>query len=205
MKSLRMLNSGTNSLDKILTVGKPATNLKGLGYTYGASHSKTTFAPHKRTATASPKIFQTSVSHIHHNQPQCQHIITSTRSPINIPRWMCHHCRNRSNIRPFYYCLYERNLQRPRFYHQPQNVQALNNYIVWRVKTDYRTNIAYTSLRPSTNEDWYFVSGFSRHMTGVSTYLTNMKPYSNFHVTFGYGVKAKIISKVILITLVFLA
>ena len=32
-------------------------------------------------------------------------------------------------------------------------------------------------------------------MRGVKNYLSNIKPYSNFHVTFGDGVKAKIICK----------
>jgi hypothetical protein len=31
--------------------------------------------------------------------------------------------------------------------------------------------IAHTSLRASSQEDWYFDSGCSRHMTGVEKYL----------------------------------
>ena len=69
----------------------------------------------------------------------------------------------------------------------------------------YRANIAYTSLRATTGNDWYFDSGCSRHMTGVQAFLSNIKPYSNCHVTFGDGVKAKIIGKVYLIILVCLA
>ena len=61
--------------------------------------------------------------------------------------------------------------------------------------TTYHANIAYTSLSASTGSDWYFDSGCSRHMTGDHTFLTNVKPYSNCHVTFGDGVKAKIVGK----------
>lgn len=61
--------------------------------------------------------------------------------------------------------------------------------------TSYRANIAYTSLRASIGNDWYFDSGCSRHMIGVRAFLSNIKPYSNCHVTFGDGVKTKIIGK----------
>ena len=44
-KSVKMLNAGTDNLDKIITIGKPAKNMKGLGYTNGTSISKTTFVP----------------------------------------------------------------------------------------------------------------------------------------------------------------
>ena len=59
----------------------------------------------------------------------------------------------------------------------------------------YRANIAYTSQHAFTGNDWYFDSGCSRHMTSDQTFLSNIKPYSNCHVTFGDGVKAKIIGK----------
>ncbi|TYK01369.1 putative mitochondrial protein [Cucumis melo var. makuwa] len=41
----------------------------------------------------------------------------------------------------------------------------------------------------------YFDSGFSRHMTGNRSYFTNLKDCVTRHVTFGNGVKGKIIAK----------
>lgn len=52
--------------------------------------------------------------------------------------------------------------------------------------------IAHTFLRVSSREDWYFDSGFSRHVTGVKSYLKELKPYSKDFVTFGDGIKGRI-------------
>jgi len=52
--------------------------------------------------------------------------------------------------------------------------------------------IAYTSLRDSTRDDWYFDSGCSRHMTGVEKFLVDIKPRSTSYVTFGDGSKSEI-------------
>ena len=108
-KFVRMLNSSTDSLDKILTIGKPAKNMKGLGYTHGASTSQTTFVPQKPVGQMSRKISQTSGDDKFHNQHQ-RHPHGPTRSLVNIPRWVCHHCGRMGHIRPFCYRLYGRNL-----------------------------------------------------------------------------------------------
>lgn len=44
-KSVCMLNSRANNLDVILSVGKPAKNMKGLGYIGDPSIPKTNFVP----------------------------------------------------------------------------------------------------------------------------------------------------------------
>ena len=46
-KFVRMVNFSTDVLEKILTLGKSAKNMKVLGFTHGASTSKTTFVPPK--------------------------------------------------------------------------------------------------------------------------------------------------------------
>ncbi|CAJ2670589.1 unnamed protein product [Trifolium pratense] len=53
--------------------------------------------------------------------------------------------------------------------------------------------IAHTSLRASSREDWYFDSGCSRHMTGISKFLVGIKSYSASFVTFGDGAKGEIV------------
>ncbi|CAJ2635655.1 unnamed protein product [Trifolium pratense] len=53
--------------------------------------------------------------------------------------------------------------------------------------------IAHTSLRASSREDWYFDSGCSRHMTGISKFLVGIKSFSTSFVTFGDGAKGEIV------------
>ena len=57
-----MLNSSPNDLAKILTLGKPAKNMKGLGFTHGASTSKTIFVPPKNPSQSkmTSNMYQTS-------------------------------------------------------------------------------------------------------------------------------------------------
>ena len=52
--------------------------------------------------------------------------------------------------------------------------------------------IAHTSLRVSSQEDWYFDSGCSRQMTGMKNYLVDLKAYATSYVTFGDGAKGRI-------------
>lgn len=63
---------------------------------------------------------------------------------------------------------------------------------IWVPKNGMSGLIAYTSLRAFAREDWYFDSGFSRHMTGVKKFLVNIKSYSTSYVTFGDGSKGEI-------------
>ncbi|XP_057444324.1 uncharacterized protein LOC130736517 [Lotus japonicus] len=62
----------------------------------------------------------------------------------------------------------------------------------WIPKGEVSCLIAHTSFRVSSSEDWYFDSGFSKHMTGNKEYLENLKEYSSISVTFGDGAKGKI-------------
>ena len=66
------------------------------------------------------------------------------------------------------------------------------NKKVWRVKKNESAQIAHTSLRVSSKEDWYFDSGCSRHMTGMKNYLIDLKAYTTSYVTFGDGAKGRI-------------
>ena len=65
---MRMVNSSTHDLDKILTLGKPAKNMKCLGYTHGGSSPKATFVPLKKTVQMSPKMGQTSSEDMRHQK-----------------------------------------------------------------------------------------------------------------------------------------
>lgn len=54
------------------------------------------------------------------------------------------------------------------------------------------SRISHTSLRDLAREDWYFVNGYSKHMTGVNTLFKNIKSYSTGYVTFKDGAKCEI-------------
>jgi len=94
--------------------------------------------------------------------------------------WVCDHCKEKGHIRPYCFKLQGEFLH----FHQKMSKNLRNT------KTGL---IAHTSLRASSKEDWYFDSGCSRHMTGVETYLEDVRPYVTSYVTFGDGAKGKII------------
>lgn len=62
----------------------------------------------------------------------------------------------------------------------------------WIPKPVNTSFIAHTSLRAPAREDWYFNSGFSRHMIGVKNFLENIKLYSIDHVTLEIVLKVKL-------------
>ena len=55
--------------------------------------------------------------------------------------------------------------------------------------------VALTTLCSSTQKDWHFDSGCSRHMTGDKSFVLATQPCNSGHVTFGDGVKGKVIRK----------
>lgn len=63
---------------------------------------------------------------------------------------------------------------------------------MWKPKVEVTSLIDHTSLRVFSREDWYFYSGYSKHMTREKSYLEELKPYPNNYVTFGDDVKDRI-------------
>ena len=55
--------------------------------------------------------------------------------------------------------------------------------------------MAYTSLKATAREDWYFDNGCSRHMTGEGSFLNNVKSCSKGNVTFGGGYTGDVVGK----------
>lgn len=56
--------------------------------------------------------------------------------------------------------------------------------------------MAFTSVHASNSDDWYFDSGYSRHIIESSLYFTDLKECNAGHVsTFGDGVKGKVVGK----------
>jgi hypothetical protein len=81
--------------------------------------------------------------------------------------WVCDHSKEKGHIRPYCFKL------QGEFLHFQQKLSKKG--------CNYRNNktglIAHTSLIASSKEDWYFDSGCSIHMTGVETYLEDVRAY----------------------------
>lgn len=113
----------------------------------------------------------------------------STQIGDKLLHWRCHYYGKFGHIKPFYFKLYGY----PKYLTQPRaNQVATNPRREWILKPVNTSLISHTSLRASAREDWYFDIGCSRHMTGVKTFLENIKSYSTAHVTFGDGDKGEI-------------
>ncbi|XP_045792050.1 uncharacterized protein LOC123886812 [Trifolium pratense] len=117
--------------------------------------------------------------------------------------WICHHCGRKGHIRPFCYKLYGY----PNINSQPKPApMTIPTQKEWKPKSmDMKTSdvilpenkvaslIAHTSFRASSRENWYFDSGCSRHMTGISKFLVDLKSYPTTFATFGDGAKGEIV------------
>ncbi|XP_057445983.1 uncharacterized protein LOC130738093 [Lotus japonicus] len=191
IKSVRMLNKGTDVFELILETGKAARDMTGLGYTedptseenkqisnkFIPAEKKTEF---KISNRMSQHGVQQGYRQIPYSYPQVQKMRSST--------WRCHHCGKHAHIRPYCYRLYGA----PQYWKATQIlIYASSKRRKWKPKNNVTALVAYTSLRVSSKEDWYFDSGCSRHMTGVKMYLDNIKPHSTSYVTFGDGAKGK--------------
>ncbi|PNX99503.1 gag-protease polyprotein, partial [Trifolium pratense] len=135
-----------------------------------------------------------------HKKPQHLQQHQMSRNKRRHNSWRCHYCGRKGHIRPFCYKLYGYPNSRPQ--HKPAST-TLSTQQEWKPKakdekksdTEKETTalIAHTSLRASSREDWYFDSGCSRHMTGVSKFLVDIKSYATSYVTFGDGAKGEIV------------
>ena len=74
------------------------------------------------------------------------------------------------------------------------NQNGRKSYKVWRVKQSKNCSIDFTTIQTSIDA-WNFDSGCSRHMTGNRSLFSELKECAYGHVTFGDGVKGRIIAK----------
>ncbi|XP_057444753.1 uncharacterized protein LOC130736999 [Lotus japonicus] len=190
-KSLRMLNNGSDMLDEILKeTRKQGRSLKGIGFDYKTANKE----GHK-----SPKKFVSAVKQSEFNKPIIklmsdpmsqhvpQHVTTQYRNVRSAP-WRCHYCGRNGHIRPYCFKLYGY----PQISSLPRSSENTQVKRRWIPKGEVSSLIAHTSFRVSSREDWYFDSGFSRHMTGDKSYLENIRGHTSSYVTFGDGAKGKI-------------
>ena len=66
---------------------------------------------------------------------------------------------------------------------------------LWIKKPHLTCQVAYTSMKAVTTDDWYFDSGCSRHMTGEKSYLNEYQNMLDGHVSFGDGRKGRVLGK----------
>ncbi|WJX12965.1 hypothetical protein P8452_03412 [Trifolium repens] len=203
-KRVNQLNCGANLLEEILD-GVPTTRMKAIGYNYTAvnqhQHDKNTkFLP--ADEVINPYTGEKMLQHLTPH-PKTYPNVKLRQGPRTFAnqrrapghhghsrKWFCHHCGMKGHIRPFCYKLYgyPRHWQQPKTAPREESVRK-----VWQPKAENKGLIAHTSLRASSREDWYFDSGCSRHMTGVETYLKDLKGYASSSVTFGDGAKGEIL------------
>ncbi|XP_050888765.1 uncharacterized protein LOC127093915 [Lathyrus oleraceus] len=113
----------------------------------------------------------------------------NTQTGGKLLRWTCHYCGNFGHLKSLCFKLYGY----PRSPTEPRaNQVVIETRKEWIPKLVTTSLIAHTSLRASVKEDWYFDSGWSRHMTGVKKFLVDIKSYSISYVTFGDGDKCEI-------------
>src|ERR1044072_3518398 len=102
-------------------------------------------------------------------------------------RWRCYYCGRFGHIKSSCYRLHGYPNQTPNV--KPKNIKEPYTQ-KWKKRT--AALVANTSLSMSTNKDWYFDSGCSKHMTGDRNLLNDVKPHSTSFVTFGDGAKGEI-------------
>lgn len=118
----------------------------------------------------------------------------------NSKSWICHYCGKPGHIKPFCYKLHSRNncSRKVRQYKRlnlPAHTCAKR---VWKGKmgeTHSNCSVALTTVYTSNAKDWYFDSGWSRHMTRNSPLFSEPKESRTGQVTFGDRTAGKVIEK----------
>ncbi|TYK08855.1 gag-pol polyprotein [Cucumis melo var. makuwa] len=190
IKFVKMLNSITDNLDSILSLGQNGSSKYCLGFDTSTRGVKIT--PEVKFVPASVK--ETT-------DPSCKKLSTNTGAKFS--RWVCYYCGRRGHIRSFCYKLLRdrRHQQRPKLVNKQnqyrttkRNNDVRGTHLIWRVKTFEKCNVAFTTVQTHVDA-WYFDSGCSRHMTGNRSFFIELEECASGHVTFGDGAKRKIIAK----------
>ncbi|WJX28187.1 beta-glucosidase [Trifolium repens] len=176
-KSVRMLDTGTKKLNEILSIKNHANDTTGVCYgkIYNNETLESNFVPAQN---------RFNFKMLPHPAPHQKPVSKRKSTSLN-----CHYCGKYGHIKPFCYKLfgYPKKKPQPRAYHRMARTKK-----EWKPKAKVAALIAHISFRASSKEDWYFDSGCSRHMTGVESFLVDIKSYTSSYVTFGDGAKGQI-------------
>jgi hypothetical protein len=182
-KQVVMMHHSTHALDEILekqVIGKP----QPIGFDYETLNKRQMYDPDTKFMTPEGNHYSTVPRQMFQHPKRHQNTQTNrSRS------WICHHCGKKGHIRPFCYKLYGYPKHFREFTPEPPILKTRSE---WKPKGESVALIAHTSFRASSREDWYFDSGCSRHMTGISRFLENVESYATSFVTFGDGAKGEI-------------
>ncbi|KAA0041153.1 gag-proteinase polyprotein [Cucumis melo var. makuwa] len=129
LKSVKMLNSGTENLDLILKSGHNGSHRHGLGFVASASSSK---------ATSEIKFVPASMGVEH----ETIHIETGIRTTVKYLGRTCYYCGRKGHIRSICYKLRREQLRQQKFW----NRRHAQPRMVRRIKSADRCKIAFTSV-----------------------------------------------------------
>ncbi|KAA0059174.1 F5J5.1 [Cucumis melo var. makuwa] len=190
IKSVKMLNSGTDSLDSIPNSEQIDSSKYDLGFDTLTRSVK---------ITLKVKFVLASVKET--TDPSCKKLSTDTSAKVSI--WVCYYCGRRDHTRSFCYKLLKdrRHQQKSKLINQEnqcrltkRNNNVRGTHMIWRVKTSEKCNVAFTIVQTHVDA-WYFDSGCSRHMTSNRSFFTELEECASGHVIFKDGAKGKIIAK----------
>jgi len=201
MKQVKMMTVGTDVLDEILEgqiQGKP--NRIGFTSKHPNQNQQTkTFAQAlveygmvKKKKHVKNIKFVASIGTNDQTVRKCmlqhpkEHQIPSVRK-VSSTR-ICHFCKKKGHIRPFCYKLYGFPQQ---LHQKAQKTKRIRLKKMWKPKVDNVGLMAYIFPSTPSKGQWYFDSGYSRHMTGCKNLLNVEKSCTNSSVTFGDGKKGK--------------
>ena len=170
-RNLRMLNFGTTNLDQILNIGQSPKIQNGLGYSTVidsvATEQKTVFVKAASTAAVQSVSGKKVISPV-------------AESKVNRFVPICYFCNYPGHIRSKC-CKYKKNLRMNKIeqsYFKPRTAPRTKIDLsdkpvkkLWIVKSHLTCQVAYTSMKAVTTDDWYFDNGCSRHITGEKRYL----------------------------------
>ncbi|TYK21443.1 gag-pol polyprotein [Cucumis melo var. makuwa] len=143
IKSGKMLNSGTDSLDSILSLGQNGSSKYGLG-----------FDTSTRGVKIIPEVKFVPASVEETTDPSCKKLSVYTGAKFS--RWVYYYCDRRGHIRSFCYKLLRdrRHQQRPKLVNQQnkymtikRNDDVRGTHWIWRVKASEKCNVAFTTVQ----------------------------------------------------------
>ncbi|CAM8999003.1 unnamed protein product [Rhodiola kirilowii] len=196
-QSVRMLNSGSKNLNKILNAQRMETGRRGLGFT-GESSSKG--STRVKTNSVSEQMPEQKVR----EHPRQKVDLSQNKSKGSQIRTRNAYLRTtpnqRNDVRTCWYCYQIGHIRRQcrlflaeRRGHQQQTKPRQKQ--VWVPKEQQIVcMMACCSSQDTVQDSWFFDSGCSAHMTGNSEFLSHIRPVEKMQfVTFADGRKSQVI------------
>ena len=173
-KGIKMLNTGSEMLDEILTKGKTSADVHPNRHGVGFKEREESTSDHKIISTRGQNQSKKIQKPCSVSKSNCQ----------QQQKRRCHHCKKLGHNTEYCYDLYGKGRNKSRVKKKE-----------WVKKETMVRNDDYTSQKKAMCGEWFLDSGCSRHMTGNSLLLTNLKTTKGQPVIFGGGAKGQVIGK----------